>query len=178
MSARRAPAVAHRGDPWAAVENTLDAVRRAAGAGAAAIEVDLRRTADGVVVLHHDDDLRRLWDRTESIADLTLAELRDLAPGVPTLREALEVAAGVPLLLDTGDPVVEVAAHAEVGRLGPVAMFCGAAEAVAYWHARDVLVSCWTVDDAGRARRTARLGVDAIISNDVNGVVKSCGERT
>ncbi|MET7486699.1 glycerophosphodiester phosphodiesterase family protein [Streptomyces sp. NPDC005538] len=50
MSTGPTLAVAHRGDPWAAVENTLDAVRRAAGAGAAAIEVDLRRTADGVVV--------------------------------------------------------------------------------------------------------------------------------
>lgn len=225
MSTRRALAVAHRGDPWAAVENTLEAVRLAAGAGADAIEVDLRCTADGVVVLHHDDDLRRLWGRPESVAALTLAELREFAPAVPTLREALEAAGQVPLLLDTGDPVVAEAAHAELGRLGAVAMFCGAAEAmaavrarderitlflswygelppsedvlgavrpqyfnpehrflseesVAYWHARDVLVSCWTVDDADRRGDLLAWGVDAIIGNDLNGVVKSCAERT
>jgi glycerophosphoryl diester phosphodiesterase len=221
MRAGRPLAVAHRGDPRAAVENTLEAVRLAVGAGASAIEVDLRCTADGVVVLHHDDDLRRLWGRPESVASLTLAELREIAPAVPTLREALEAAGGVPLLLDTGDPVVATAAHAELGRLGAVAMFCGAAEAmaavrarderitlflswygeltpsegvlgtvrpqyfnaehrflsegsVAYWHARDVLVSCWTVDDADRRGELLGWGVDAIISNDVNGVVKSC----
>ena len=221
MRAVRPLAVAHRGDPRAAVENTLEAVRLAAGAGASAVEVDLRCTADGVVVLHHDNDLRRLWGRPESVAALSLAELRELAPAVPTLQEALEAAGGVPLLLDTGDPVVATAAHAELGRLGAVAMFCGAAEAmaavrarderitlflswygelppsegvlgavrpqyfnpehgflseesVAYWHARDVLVSCWTVDDADRRGELLGWGVDAIISNDVNGVVKSC----
>lgn len=225
MRAGRPLAVAHRGDSRVAVENTLEAVRLAAGAGASAIEVDLRRTADGVVVLHHDDDLRRLWGRPESVAALTLAELREFAPAVPTLREALEAADGVPLLLDTGDPVVAAAAHAELGRLGAVAMFCGAAEAmaavrarderitlflswygelppsegvlaavrpqyfnpehrflseesVAYWHARDLLVSCWTVDDADRRGELLAWGVDAIISNDLNGVVKSCAERT
>ncbi|MFI5879114.1 glycerophosphodiester phosphodiesterase [Streptomyces sp. NPDC051554] len=225
MRTRRALAVAHRGDPWAAVENTLEAVRLAADAGADAIEVDLRCTADGVVVLHHDDDLRRLWGRPESVAALTSAELRESAPAVPTLREALEATGGVPLLLDTGDPVIATAAHAELGRLGAVAMFCGAAEAmaavrarderitlflswygelppsegvlgavrpqyfnpehrfldeesVAYWHARDVLVSCWTVDDADRRGELLAWGVDAIIGNDLNGVVKSCAERT
>ncbi|WP_405854685.1 glycerophosphodiester phosphodiesterase [Streptomyces sp. NBC_01515] len=224
MRTRRPLAVAHRGDPWAAVENTLDAVRRAVSAGADAIEVDLRCTADGVVVLHHDDDLRRLWGRPESVAALTLAELRDIAPAVPTLREALEAADRIPLLLDTGDPVVATAAHAELGRLGAVAMFCGAAEAmaavrarderitlflswygelppsegvlgavrpqyfnpehrflseeaVAHWHARDVLVSCWTVDAADRRGELLAWGVDAIIGNDLNGVVKSCAER-
>lgn len=214
-------AVAHRGDPRAAVENTLEAVRRAADADASAIEVDLRCTADGAVVLHHDDDLARLWGRPESVAALTLAELREFAPAVPTLREALDAAAGVPLLLDTGDPVIATAAHAELEYLGAVAMFCGAAEAmaavrarderitlflswygelppsedvlegvrpqyfnpghrflseemVAYWHARELLVSCWTVDDADRRAELLSWGVDAIISNDVNGVVKSC----
>ncbi|MEV6483455.1 hypothetical protein [Streptomyces sp. NPDC051576] len=51
-------------------------------------------------------------------------------------------------------------------------------ESVAYWPARDVLVSCWTVDDADRRAELLAWGADAIISNDVNGVVKSCGERT
>ncbi|MFJ9376516.1 glycerophosphodiester phosphodiesterase [Streptomyces sp. NPDC101455] len=50
-------------------------------------------------------------------------------------------------------------------------------EAVAHWHARDVLVSCWTVDDADRRGELLAWGVDAIIGNDLNGVVKSCAER-
>jgi glycerophosphoryl diester phosphodiesterase len=204
------------------VENTLEAVRRAAVAGPGAIEVDLRRTADGVVVLHHDDDLRRLWGREEAVADLTLTELRALVPEIPTLAEALAVADGVPLLLDTGNPEVAAAAHAELAGLeGSLAMFCGGAEAmaavrerdeeitlflswygeeppsknvlaavrpmyynpeyrfldaesVAEWHARGLRVSCWTVDDTDRRAELLSWGVDAIISNDVAGVVKSC----
>ncbi|MET8981347.1 glycerophosphodiester phosphodiesterase [Streptomyces sp. NPDC004539] len=212
-------AVAHRGDPRRAVENTLTAIRLAGAAGADAIEVDLRRTADGVLVLHHDDDLSRLWGRPERVADLTLPELHTLAPEVPTLAEALETA-DRPLLLDTGDPELAVAALAETGGTG--AMFCGSAEAMAavrarddrvtlflswygaqppvepvlgavrpqyynpehrflssqevrVWHGRGIKVSCWTVDDAVRREELISWGVDAIISNDVEGVVKSCG---
>ncbi|QNP71300.1 glycerophosphodiester phosphodiesterase [Streptomyces roseirectus] len=211
-------AVAHRGDPRGAVENTLAAIRLAGAAGADAIEVDLRRTADGVLVLHHDDDLTRLWGRPERVADLTLSALRALAPDVPTLAEALETAAR-PLLLDTGDPELAVAALAEIAGAG--AMFCGSAEAMAavrarddhvtlflswygaeppaesvltavrpqyynpehrflssqevrVWHDRGIKVSCWTVDDAVRREELISWGVDAIISNDVEGVVKSC----
>ncbi|PWG12385.1 glycerophosphodiester phosphodiesterase [Streptomyces sp. V2] len=211
-------AVAHRGDPRGAVENTLAAIRLASAARPGAIEVDLRRTADGVLVLHHDDDLSRLWDRPERVADLTLSELRALAPEVPTLAEALKTA-DRPLLLDTGDPGIAVAALAETGGTG--VMFCGSAEAMAavrarddrvtlflswygaeppaepvltavrpqyynpehrflsseevrVWHTRGIKVSCWTVDDAARREELISWGVDAIISNDVEGVVKSC----
>ncbi|HEY8981791.1 MAG TPA: glycerophosphodiester phosphodiesterase [Streptomyces sp.] len=211
-------AVAHRGDPRGAVENTLTAIRLAAAAGADAIEVDLRRTADKVLVLHHDDDLSRLWGRPERIADLTRAELDALAPEIPTLSEALETT-DRPLLLDTGDPELAVAALAEIH--GTDAMFCGSAEAMAavrarddritlflswygaeppdgpvlsavrpqyynpehrflssqdvrVWHDRGIKVSCWTVDDAVRREELISWGVDAIISNDVEGVVKSC----
>jgi glycerophosphoryl diester phosphodiesterase len=41
------------------------------------------------------------------------------------------------------------------------------AESVAHWHARDVLVSCWTVDDADRRAELLGWGVEAIISNDL-----------
>ncbi|MEU6352795.1 glycerophosphodiester phosphodiesterase [Streptomyces sp. NPDC047072] len=211
-------AVAHRGDPWGAVENTLEAIRLADKAGVDAIEVDLRRTADGVVVLHHDDDLGRLWGSTERIADLTLKQLQSHAPEIPTLSEALATT-DLPLLLDTGDPAVALAAHAELA--GRTAMFCGAARAmaavravdeditlflswygneppaeevlaavrpqyfnpehlfltetgVAGWHERGLLVSCWTVDGAARRERLVSWGVDAIISNDVKGLVSSC----
>ena len=41
-------------------ENTLAAFDRAAALGADALEIDVRRTADGVVVVFHDDDTARL----------------------------------------------------------------------------------------------------------------------
>nr|WSY58142.1 hypothetical protein OG999_49400 [Streptomyces sp. NBC_00886] len=47
-----------------------------------------------------------------------------------------------------------------------------------YRHAREVLVSCWTEGDADRRAEPLARGVDAIMSNDMNGVVKSCDDRT
>ncbi|MEW1643895.1 hypothetical protein [Streptomyces sp. NPDC091219] len=47
----------------------------------------------------------------------------------------------------------------------------------AYRHAGGLPVSCRTVDDADRRAELVSWGVDAIMSNDVNGVVKSCDGR-
>ena len=70
------PAVmAHRGASRAEAENTVAAFRRAGQMGAHAVELDVRRTADGVLVVHHNPHLAdgRL------IAGLTFAELRERA---------------------------------------------------------------------------------------------------
>ncbi|MFJ3420019.1 hypothetical protein ACIPN8_27140 [Streptomyces sp. NPDC086082] len=50
-----------------------------------------------------------LWGRPESVAALASAEPREFAPAVGTRWEALDAAAGVPLLLDTGDSVIDTA---------------------------------------------------------------------
>lgn len=61
--------VAHRGaghennDPLGPPENTLEAVRYGFEQGADAVEVDVWRTADGIVVLHHDRTTDRTTDR-------------------------------------------------------------------------------------------------------------------
>lgn len=54
--------------------------------GADAAELDVRRTADDQVVVHHDDSLRRAGP----IVSLKLAQVRRAAPSVPTLAEALQ----------------------------------------------------------------------------------------
>jgi glycerophosphoryl diester phosphodiesterase len=86
-------AIAHRGfganlgeDPSRPIENTVAAVRRGLAAGATIVEVDLQRTADGVVVVHHDDFF--LPDLT-CLNALTLAELQARNPAIPTLRSVL-----------------------------------------------------------------------------------------
>ena len=85
---------AHRGDSAHQVENTLEAFAVARDAGADGVELDVRLTRDGEVVVFHDDDLSRLAGRPERVDALTLAELREvrLAGGerVPTLREVLD----------------------------------------------------------------------------------------
>lgn len=77
----------HRGSPRQHRENTLPSFQAALDAGLDGVELDVRRLADGTLVIHHDE---RLFDGRR-LADLTL---RQLAPHpVPTLEEVLEWAA-------------------------------------------------------------------------------------
>jgi glycerophosphoryl diester phosphodiesterase len=85
--------LAHRGLATTAPENTLAAFRNAVAAGATIIETDVHATRDGVVVVAHDPDLRRVAGRALGVEELTLVELQaiDLGGGetFPTLAEVL-----------------------------------------------------------------------------------------
>jgi glycerophosphoryl diester phosphodiesterase len=92
--------IAHRGASAVEKENTLEAYRRAATLGSDAVELDVRRTRDGLMVLHHDPMLAdgRL------IMDLTADEL----PGdVPTLSAALDACAGMWVNIEIKNAVEE-----------------------------------------------------------------------
>lgn len=90
-------AYAHRG--WhtgelAGLENTMAAFRRAAAEGYQYIELDVRRTADGIVVVHHDPSLGRLGAGSGAIAELPYSALRAARVGgreeIPRLEQVLE----------------------------------------------------------------------------------------
>jgi glycerophosphoryl diester phosphodiesterase len=83
--------IAHRGehDNLGLLENTLPAFRAARDAGAWGIECDLRWTADGVPVIHHDQDAGRLFGDPSLIRELRFEELRRRLPAVPTLAEVI-----------------------------------------------------------------------------------------
>lgn len=70
--------VAHRGGSALAPENTLAAFDRAAALGADAIETDVRLTADGVVVVFHDEETSRLTGAPGTVEGRSLAELARL----------------------------------------------------------------------------------------------------
>lgn len=70
--------VAHQGGALEAPSNTLFAFRRAAALGADVLELDVHASADGHLVVVHDDTVDRTTDGTGRVADLTLAELREL----------------------------------------------------------------------------------------------------
>ena len=53
--------IAHRGEPVGHRENTLGAFAAAIGLGVDWVEIDLRRTRDGQIVVLHDQTLERLW---------------------------------------------------------------------------------------------------------------------
>ncbi|HIK21170.1 MAG TPA: glycerophosphodiester phosphodiesterase [Synechococcus sp. M44_DOE_062] len=76
--------VAHRGDHTHAEENTLAAFAAAVEIGADQIELDVRRSQDGIPLVVHDADLDG-----QPLAALTWAEIRARKPTIPTLEEAL-----------------------------------------------------------------------------------------
>jgi glycerophosphoryl diester phosphodiesterase len=80
--------IAHRGASAHARENTIEAFERAVELNADGIELDVRRTADGMLVVHHDAYLPD---------GRPIVELRrsDVPPEVPDLDAALEACAGV-----------------------------------------------------------------------------------
>ena len=109
--------VAHRGDPIAHRENTLDAFAAAVEAGADMIELDVRRTADGRAVVLHDATLDRVWGVAGRVAELTSAELGAL--GVPDRARALDaIPAHVQVMVDYKDEDVVDAALGDVHAAG------------------------------------------------------------
>lgn len=73
-------------------ENTAGAFAQAVTAGAAYVESDCQVTADGEVVLFHDDTLERLTGDPRAISTVRTAELRDIFAehgGLMTVAEAL-----------------------------------------------------------------------------------------
>ncbi|GAA3624508.1 glycerophosphodiester phosphodiesterase [Microbacterium awajiense] len=98
------------------VENSFAAVAAANAAGALYVESDCHLTADGVVVLFHDDDLSRVTGDPRKVADVSSRELGDLMAdrgGLITLAQALEAFPTVRFNLDVKAP----AAAEPVGRL-------------------------------------------------------------
>lgn len=95
--------IAHRGDPVARVENTLGGIEQALADGARIVEIDIRLTADGEVVLLHDPTLLRIFGDPRPVAELTLAEVAELAAPdgsrIPTLADALALVEGRAVLL-------------------------------------------------------------------------------
>ena len=119
---------AHRGAPPPGLpENSLAAFENALNYAPALVEADVRRTADGVLVLLHDETLDRTTTGTGRISETTFETVRSLrlvtAGGVvtpfrvPTLAEALAWAEGrTALLLDVKSDVPYGALVAELDR--------------------------------------------------------------
>ncbi len=70
--------IAHAGGDQIAPHSTLYAMGVAVEAGANMLELDVRLTADGVLVVHHDDTVDRTTNATGPVAALTLGELQAL----------------------------------------------------------------------------------------------------
>lgn len=85
--------LAHRGASRAERENTVAAFRRAGEMGAHGVELDVRRTADGVLLVHHDAVVAGGRPICETSAGDLAAN--DLTAHIPTLDQALDACAGM-----------------------------------------------------------------------------------
>jgi glycerophosphoryl diester phosphodiesterase len=97
--------ISHRGEHLHHPENTLPAYEEAIRLGADFIEVDVRTSADGKLVLSHDDTVDRCTNGTGKVSGMTFAELESLDAGlrtgpefartrIPAFDQALDLARG------------------------------------------------------------------------------------
>ncbi len=87
--------IGHRGAAGHAPENTLAAIWKARSFHADFIEVDLRETSDGHLVLLHDETIDRTTNKSGNLAEMSLEQVQRLDAGnwqrIPTLEEALDI---------------------------------------------------------------------------------------
>lgn len=159
------PPVAHRGlwSPAGAPENSLAAFEAAVDAGYG-IELDVRLSSDGVVMVFHDAGLERMIGRQGKLADFTAAELTAMRlkggrEAIPTLEQVLDRVAGralihIELKTKPGDEgPLDRAVSALLDRYrGPVAVIGFNPYSHAWWaeHRPDVLrgLDSYAYDDA------------------------------
>lgn len=118
------PVIGHRGNRAHAPENTIESFAQALALGADAIEFDVRLSADGIPVVHHDPTLNRTTDGIGQIARTDFVKLKDLDAGhnftrdggktfpyrgaghrIPTFEEVIGAFPSTPLLIEIKDPL-------------------------------------------------------------------------
>lgn len=111
--------IAHRGGRGLWPENTIFAFQRAVDMGVDALELDVRSSADGELVVLHDERVDRTTDGHGRVQDLSWAEIQDLDAGynwtadagesypyrqrnirIPRLKEVLREFRGVPMSIE------------------------------------------------------------------------------
>jgi len=90
---------AHRGGTRLGPENSLTTLRRATSMGVPWAEIDVQLTADGAVVVVHDEDIARITGVHRLVSDCTLTELRAISgeggrEPIATLEECIAVVRG------------------------------------------------------------------------------------
>ena len=164
VTMRQGPIVfAHRGGGQEAPENTMTAFSHAYEAGVRHIETDAHVTADGRVVICHDETVDRCYDGTGVIAQMTWRELsalrhRDSGEQLPLLAQVLEAFPDAYFNIDVKEPGVE-------GPLLDVVADHGAADRVlvaSFSEPRLRVVRDAAASDPDRAVATS-LGTEAVV---------------
>jgi glycerophosphoryl diester phosphodiesterase len=144
-AATRPQVFAHRGGCALGPENTIAAFDLGVASGADGLELDVHLSADGVVVVHHDETLDRTTNGAGPLALRTAAELaavdagcrfrgdgpdqfRGQHIGIPTLREVLNRYRDMPIIVEMKVDTAEMgrAVAAEVRLADAVDRVCAA----------------------------------------------------
>src|SRR5690242_21467067 len=86
---RRVVIIGHRGAAGHAPENTLAAIRKGIDLGVDFVEIDVRRTADGVLVALHDETVNRTTNGKGRVDRMSLRDVKRFNAGngehIPTV---------------------------------------------------------------------------------------------
>ncbi|MBE5845317.1 MAG: hypothetical protein E7302_14285 [Butyrivibrio sp.] len=105
LEGQKVAVIAHRGYPTVQPENTLSAFLAAMDIGTDYIELDVQQSLDEEIVVFHDDTMARVTGAEGTIADYTLAQLKEMDAGsffspncagekIPTLDEVFKLIQG------------------------------------------------------------------------------------
>jgi len=87
--------LAHRGIHYNTLENSLHSFKAVQEVPVKGVELDIRLSKDRKVVVFHDEDLKRLFEKEVKIADLTLAQINEIttqrAVIIPSLDEIFDI---------------------------------------------------------------------------------------
>lgn len=99
--------IGHRGVAGLELENSKTSFVRALNIGLNQVELDVRKTKDGKLVVCHDADLGRITNRDDKVRDLTLAEIQRIplidGSTMLTLKEALTILEGIRVIAEIKD---------------------------------------------------------------------------
>jgi len=125
--------IAHRGASAYEPENTLRAVKKALDMGADMVEVDVRATKDGHIIVIHDETVNRTTNGRGYVKNMTLKELKMLDAGqkerVPTLQEVAQLIKGkAKLVVEIKVPgieekVIQIIEHNGIGEEALITSF-------------------------------------------------------
>ncbi|MBI5849050.1 MAG: glycerophosphodiester phosphodiesterase [Nitrospirae bacterium] len=83
--------IGHRGAGAYEIENTVESFKKAVELGANAVELDVRQSKDGHLILSHDDNLKRVFGIDLPVHEASLAELKKTSGNkMITLEDALQ----------------------------------------------------------------------------------------
>lgn len=147
---------AHRGENGTFPENTIIGFQEAVRLGVAMVELDVRRTKDGRLILMHDETVDRTTDGKGKTLDLTFDEIRELDAGIkkgtqfagtkiPTFEEALDALPRniwINVHVNASDPVEIASIIIEKGRANQAFMACKRAAALEVKQAYPQLKIC------------------------------------